>query len=301
MYRDFYGLRDEPFALTSDTAFFFNDPVRREAFGTLVQGVRSGGSLIKIVGEVGTGKTTLGRRFLRVMEGEAALAYIQDPVLRGGELVGALARELGLNPEGRDLADLLEAVKGSVLRSWEGGRPVVLVLDEAQALPLETLEQLRLLAGLETARAKLLRIVLMGQPELDLRLEDPALLPLREKVTHSFRLVPLRREDLGSYLEHRLRVAGRRGDPLFRADALQALYRRTRGIPRQVNILAHKALLAAHAEGEPQVRKRHVRAADQEAEVGPPAGGPPLGGAWAPPFLLSGEMVLRMARMAGKA
>ncbi|MFP4561286.1 MAG: ExeA family protein [Thiohalorhabdus sp.] len=296
MYREFFGLRGEPFALTSDTELFFNDPVRREAISTLAKGVRSGDGLIKVVGEVGTGKTTLARRFLRIMDGEATTAYILDPVLRGEELLGALARELGVDPQGRDPAALLEAVQGRVLEAWDRGRPVVLVLDEAQALPRATFEQLHLLAGLETARAKLLRIVLMGQPELDFRLEDPALRPLQRRVAHSFRLGPLRREDLGSYLEHRLRAAGRRGDRVFRPDAVQALYRRTRGIPRKVNILAHKALLAAYQEGDRQVRKRHVRAADQEPEPGPA-----LGGAWAPPFVLSGEMVLRVAGMTGKA
>ena len=266
MYRDFFGLHSEPFSLTPDSEFFFNDRIRQEALNTLVYGIRSGEGFIKVVGEVGTGKTTLCRQFLRAIEDEAETAYILDPLLRGDELLQTLARELGIDPTGKGQNELLEAVKVFMLETWERGRPVVLLLDEAQALPLETLEQLRLLSNLETEKAKLLRIVIMGQPELDVRLREPSIRQLRQRIVYSYTLGPLSRPDLGGYLEHRMRVAGHNGGPVFRAGAVRALYRGSGGVLRLINILAHKSLLAAFGDGSHQVTRRHVRAAIKDTE-----------------------------------
>ena len=267
MYREFFGLQSEPFALTPDSEFFFNDRIRQEALNTLIYGIRSGEGFIKVVGEVGTGKTTLCRQFLRAIEDEAETAYILDPLLRGEELLQTLARELGIDPEGKGQNELLEAVKAFMLETWEHGRPVVLLLDEAQALPLETLEQLRLLSNLETEKAKLLRIVIMGQPELDVRLREPSIRQLRQRIVYSYTLGPVSRKDLAGYLEHRMRVAGHNGGPVFRPGAVRALYRGSRGVLRLVNILAHKSLLAAYGDGNHQVDTRHVRAAIKDTEA----------------------------------
>jgi MSHA biogenesis protein MshM len=279
VYRDFFGLHSEPFSLTPDSEFFFNDRIRQEALNTLVYGIRSGEGFIKVVGEVGTGKTTLCRQFLRAIEDEAETAYILDPLLRGDELLQSLARELGIDPAGKGQNELLEAVKVFMLETWERGRPVVLLLDEAQALPLETLEQLRLLSNLETEKAKLLRIVIMGQPELDVRLREPSIRQLRQRIVYSYTLGPLSKADLGGYLEHRMRVAGHNGGPVFRPAAVGALYRGSGGVLRLINILAHKSLLAAFGDGSHQVGRRHVRAAIRDTESA-------RGGRWLPRFPL---------------
>lgn len=287
MYRDFFGLGTEPFSLTPDSEFFFSDRVRQEALNTLLYGIRSGEGFIKVVGEVGTGKTTLCRQFLRAIEDEAETAYILDPLLRGEELLQTLARELGIEPEGKANGELLHEVKAFMLETWERGRPVVLLLDEAQALPLETLEQLRLLSNLETEKAKLLRIVIMGQPELDVRLREPSIRQLRQRIVYSYSLGPLSRGDLAGYLEHRMRVAGYNGGPVFRRGAVRALYRGSGGVLRLVNILAHKALLAAYGDGQHRVRRRHVRAAVKDTEAA-------RGGGWLPglPALAVGAAAL---------
>ncbi|MEF8793835.1 ExeA family protein [Thiohalorhabdus sp.] len=267
MYRDFLGLNSDPFSLTPDSEFFFSDRIRQEALNTLLYGVRSGEGFIKVVGEVGTGKTTLCRQFLRAIADEAETAYILDPLLRGDELLRTVARELGLDPEGQDQQELLAAVRAFMLETWEKGRPVVLLVDEAQALPLETLEQLRLLSNLETEKAKLLRIVLVGQPELNVRLREPSIRQLRQRIVYSYTLGPLSRKDLGSYLQYRMRIAGHQGGLVFRPGAVRVLYRGSGGVLRLVNILAHKALLAAYGEGQPQVRRRHVKAAVRDTEA----------------------------------
>jgi len=289
MYQDFFGLHSEPFSLTPDSEFFFNDRIRQEALNTLVYGIRSGEGFIKVVGEVGTGKTTLCRQFLRAIAAEAETAYILDPLLKGEELLRVLGRELGIPSEGKDQTELLEAVKAFMLETWEKGRPVVLLIDEAQALPLETLEQLRLLSNLETEKAKLLRIVIMGQPELDVRLREPSIRQLRQRIVYSYHLAPLSRDDLGGYLEHRMRVAGHNGGPVFRPDAVRSIYKGSAGVLRVVNVLAHKALLAAFGDGSRLVRRRHVKAAIRDTEAA-------RGGGWLPRFsalscvLLAGQV-----------
>ena len=267
MYQEFFGLHSEPFSLTPDTEFFFNDRIRQEALNTLIYGIRSGEGFIKIVGEVGTGKTTLCRQFLAAIESEAETAYILDPLLKGDELVRTLAEELGIAGDDLTTADLVEQIKTFMLETWDQGRPVVLLLDEAQGLPLETLEQLRLLSNLETEKAKLLRIVLMGQPELDIRLREPSIRQLRQRIVYSYTLAPLKGEDLSGYLEHRMRVAGHNGGPVFKPGAVRALQRGSRGVLRVVNILAHKSLLAAYGDGDRHVRRAHVRAAVKDTET----------------------------------
>jgi MSHA biogenesis protein MshM len=267
LYRNHFGLHSEPFALTPDTDFFFRDRVREEALNTLVYGVRSGEGFIKMVGEVGTGKTTLCRQFLRQVEAEAATAYLPNPQLQDSNLITTLAQELGVESEGRSANQVLDAVQAFMLETWRQGRPVVLVLDEAQALPLSTLEQARLLSNLETEKAKLLRIVLFGQPELDERLKEPAIRQLQQRIVYSYRLRPFTKSDLPGYLDHRLRVAGYSGPPLFRGAAVRALYRGSSGIPRLVNVLAHKSLLAAFGDGAARVGRSHVRAAIRDTEA----------------------------------
>lgn len=263
MYLSHFGLRELPFGITPDTSFAFACRAHQEALNTLLVAVKNGEGFIKITGEVGTGKTLLCRRFLAMLErGSFASAYIPNPYLEPRALLLALADELGVAAErDADQHQLLKALNKALLDLARQGKRVVLCLDEAQAMPLETLEALRLLTNLETEKRKLLQVVLFGQPELDGKLAQESVRQLRQRITFQYRLGALARKELSYYVAFRLRVAGYRGPELFRRAALRVLYRASRGVPRLVNILAHKALLLAYGEGREAVRAKHVRIA----------------------------------------
>ncbi|HTT38463.1 MAG TPA: AAA family ATPase [Burkholderiales bacterium] len=262
MYRSHFGLRELPFGITPDTSFAFSCASHQEALNTLLVAVANGEGFIKITGEVGTGKTLLCRRFLSTLDAGYVSAYIPNPCLDPHALMLALGEELGLQLDaGADQHQLLKELNSTLLDSARDGKRVVVCLDEAQAMPLETLEALRLLSNLETEKRKLLQVVLFGQPELDLRLEAEAVRQLRQRITFQYHLGALSREELAYYLEHRLRVAGYVGARMFTPRATAAIYRGTRGIPRLVNIVAHKCLMLAYGQGGHEVRARHVRVA----------------------------------------
>jgi len=262
MYRSHFGLRELPFGITPDTSFAFSCTSHQEALNTLLVAVANGEGFIKITGEVGTGKTLLCRRFLSTLDAGYVSAYIPNPCLDPRALMLALGEELGLQLDaGADQHQLLKQLNSTLLDSARDGKRVVVCLDEAQAMPLETLEALRLLSNLETEKRKLLQVVLFGQPELDLRLEAEAVRQLRQRITFQYHLGALSREELAYYLEHRLRVAGYVGPRMFTPRATMAIYRATRGIPRLVNIVAHKCLMLSYGEGSHEVRARHVRVA----------------------------------------
>jgi MSHA biogenesis protein MshM len=273
MYREHFGLRDLPFGITPDTSYFFPYSSQQEALNTLLVAARSGEGFMKVVGEVGTGKTLLCRKFLGALDHrEFVTAYIPNPYLTPQALLLALADELGLkSSDGLGMHQLLKLVTRFLLDSYARGRRVVLCLDEAQAMPLTTLESLRLLTNLETERRKLLQVVLFGQPELDARLDRPSVRQLKQRITFSCRLRPFELEETERYLLYRLEVAGWRGPPLFTPRATRCLHRASLGIPRLVNVLAHKALLAAFGEGAREVEAAHVRLAIADTEsVQPP-------------------------------
>ena len=262
MYQSHFGLRELPFGITPDTSFAYACTSYQEALNTLLVAVRNGEGFIKITGEVGTGKTLLCRKFLATLDDTYASAYIPNPYLEPRTLLLALAEELGVNLAKED--DQYHLIKGltQALLNFAGqGKSVVLCLDEAQAMPIESLEALRLLTNLETEKRKLLQVVLFGQPELDDKLAQDSVRQLRQRITFQYRLGELGRGELDYYLAHRLRVAGYRGNRLFRASAVRVLHRASGGIPRLVNVLAHKTMLLAYGEGAQQVAPRHVRAA----------------------------------------
>lgn len=262
MYQEFFGLDELPFGITPDTSFFFAFTSYQEALNTLLVAARTGEGFIKITGEVGTGKTLLCRKFMASLGSDFVTAYIPNPYLEPRTLLLAVAEDLRIPlASGIDQYHLLKALTLGLLDFAREGKRVVLCLDEVQAMPLETMEALRLLTNLETEKRKLLQIVLFGQPELDQKLEQESVRQLKQRITFHYRLGALRRDELDSYIAHRLAMAGNRGAPLFSRAALSLLYRASGGVPRLVNILAHKALLLTYGEGRAQAEKRHVRAA----------------------------------------
>lgn len=262
MYKEHFKLRESPFSLTPDTSYYFNHSGHQQALNVLLVALRSGEGFIKITGEVGTGKTLLCRKLLSALEETFVSAYLPNPLLSPREVQQEVARELGLEPPAAATSQqLLQLLTAELLRLSAQGRQVVICIDEAQAMPEESLEALRLLSNLETEKNKLLQIVLFAQPELNERLAQHSLRQLRQRITFSYHLQPLGREELAGYVNHRLLIAGHQGGNLFRPQALQAIYRASHGIPRLVNILCHKALMVAYGQGGRIVDKRQVRAA----------------------------------------
>jgi MSHA biogenesis protein MshM len=269
MYQAHFGLGEMPFGITPDTSFFFTSPHSQQALNTLLVAARSGEGFIKITGEVGTGKTLLCRKFMASLGAGFVTAYIPNPYLEPRTLMLALADELEL-PLQRDV-DQHQLLKSLTLRLMDlarEGKQVVLCLDEAQAIPLESLEALRLLTNLETEKRKLLQIVLFGQPELNQHLQANSIRQLAQRITFHYHLGPLNRDDMEYYLAHRLRVAGYTGTRLFSRAALRRLFKASGGIPRLVNIMANKALMVCYGEGKQQVSKRHVGLAASDTVPG---------------------------------
>lgn len=273
MYLSHFGLRELPFSITPDTSFFFPHSSHQEALNTLLVAARSGEGFLKVVGEVGTGKTLLCRKFLDALDAEGSItAYVPNPYLGPNTLLLAVADELGIEYAPKvNQHQLLKLLTKFLLDTAATGNRVVLCLDEAQAMPIETLEAIRLLTNLETERRKLLQVVLFGQPELDQKLNTPSIRQLKQRITFACRLRPLSFGDVEYYLGHRMSIAGYRGPRPFANAAVKRLFRASGGVPRLVNILAHKSLIAAFGEGARTIEERHVRAAIADTEsVQPP-------------------------------
>ena len=264
-YLSYFGLRELPFGITPDTHFFFAGRASQEALNTLVVAIGNGEGFVKVTGEVGTGKTLLCRKLLASLQSRYVSAYIPNPSFGPKSLLIALADELSL-PLEPDLADiephrLLRAVTRALLDIARQGKRVVLCMDESQSMSLETLEALRLLTNVETEKMKLLQVVLFGQPELDVKLASSAVRQLRQRIIFEHRLHGLERDEVGAYVTHRLVVAGYSGAALLNDGAVSVLHRASRGVPRLINVLMHKAMLLAYGEGVRALRASHVRAA----------------------------------------
>ncbi len=252
MYLNHFGLQEAPFGLTPNTGFYYGLPPHEEALQVLNWALAQGEGFIKVTGEVGTGKTLLCRKLLSELGSEerpVRLAWLPNPHLNPAELRIALALELGLAVRDQSELDLTDRIHRHLIALHQQGSRVVVLIDEAQALPDETLEAIRLFGNLETESNKLLQIVLFGQPELDARLARPHLRQLRQRIGFSYCLRPLRFDETRAYLEHRLQISGYRGAPLFGGRALRQLWRASRGIPRLINILAQKCLMLAYGQG----------------------------------------------------
>jgi MSHA biogenesis protein MshM len=265
MYAAHFGLRELPFGITPDTSFFFGSPRSQEALNTLLVAARGGEGFIKITGEVGTGKTLLCRKFMATLGEGFVTAYIPNPYLEPRTLMLALADELEIVLE-RDVDQhqLLKAINLRLLQLAAQDLRVVLCLDEAQAIPVDSLEALRLLTNLETEKRKLLQIVLFGQPELNRKLQLDSIRQLAQRITFHYHLGPLNRDDIDFYVAHRLRVAGFTGARLFSSAAIRSLYRASGGVPRLVNIMAHKAMMLSYGQGKQQVAGGHVAIAARD-------------------------------------
>jgi MSHA biogenesis protein MshM len=259
MYRQHFGLQEHPFSLTPDTQFFFNSQSHREVLSTLLLALRHSEGFIKIVGEVGTGKTLLSRKLLASLGDTFLTAYIPNPYLTPEELKWFLAEEIGIrySPE-MPSYQLLREINQRLVELAQQKKQVVLVVDEAQAMPRETIEALRLLTNLETEKNKLLQVVLIGQPELDELLNRPDLRQLKQRIVFSEYLQGIPRRSIADYIAYRLSSAGYRGATLFSRAALSLLYRASGGIPRLMNVIAHKAMLAAYGEKSEKVTRSHM-------------------------------------------
>ncbi|WP_455229923.1 ExeA family protein [Geopseudomonas aromaticivorans] len=270
MYLSFFGLGEKPFALTPNTAFLVRLAPYQACLNLLRVALGEGEGFIKVSGEVGTGKTLLCRALLNALsedDGRWQVAWLPNPGLSPRDLRQALAHELRIaDAEHLDDHSLLAALNQRLIELAAEGKRTVLLIDEAQALPPKTLEALRLLTNLETEHCKLLQVVLFGQPELDAVLEQPEFRQLRQRITFSYRLRPLDLADTRRYVEERLIHAGYRGEALFEAGALRRLVAGSGGIPRLINILAHKALMVAFGAGSRRVRASHVQRAVQDTE-----------------------------------
>jgi MSHA biogenesis protein MshM len=266
MYLAYFGLSEFPFSITPDTQFAYNAIAHEEALNTLLLAIEGGEGFVKITGEVGAGKTLLCRTLLSVLGPDRVTAYLPNPQLEPRALLVEVAEELGA-VAGTDAAMLVKAINRRVMEIAAEGKTTVLVIDEAQTIPHLTLQTLRMLSNLETEKRKLIQIVMFGQPELDEMLSEKSARQVLQRITFHYRLTGLKRHELGSYLQHRLHMAGYHGSALFTKGARWALHRHSGGMPRLVNVLAHKAMLAAFGEGAERVNYSHVRRAANDTEA----------------------------------
>jgi MSHA biogenesis protein MshM len=268
MYLEYFKFKELPFTITPNIGFFCHLKGHQEALNTLLFSLRSGEGFIKIIGEVGSGKTLLCRKLLDSLDGDFFTAYIPNPDLNPIELRRALARELGIDPRSlQDQHELLTHINDRLLSLHADGKHIVLLIDEAQAIPPESLETLRLLTNLETETTKLLQVVLFGQPELDERLAQPGFRQLKQRISFSYYLPLMNRDDLDGYLFHRLATAGYTFGSLFTNHARDILFKASQGVPRVVNILCHKALLVAYGRGETNVSTHAMKLAVKDTDI----------------------------------
>jgi general secretion pathway protein A len=267
MYQSYYGFKEMPFNITPDPRFLYLSPTHQEALQHLKFGVQERKGFIALIGEVGCGKTTLCRRFLNELDpARFDTALILNPRITETQMLKAILTELGETKLARSQSDLVAQVNRVLLERIAKGRDIVLIIDEAQNLSFEVLEQVRLLSNLETDKQKLLQIVLMGQPELKEILARDELRQLRQRILVHYELHPLSPSDMRHYIQHRLTLAGASGRPTFTSWALRAIHKASKGIPRVVNNLCDKSMLAAFISESDEVNYWHARAAIRDMD-----------------------------------
>src|SRR5947209_2881792 len=294
LYLEHFGLNEPPFRITPHTDFFFEGAERGATLEALAYAVLHDEGIVKVSGEVGSGKTLLRRMLMHRLPAEVATIYLATPSLARDEILHAIADDLELKlPERRTVA--LRELQEHLIKLYGEGRRVVILIDEAHVMPEDTLEQVRLLSNLESSRHKLLQIVLFGQPELDATLAKSSLRQLRDRITHSFRMRPLPAPEVARYVDFRMRAAGYRGPQVFAPGAARQIARGSGGLTRRINILADKALLAAYSEGSHAITERHVKAAVADSEFA----AVPIRRAWHPAALVGGALALGLVAGAG--
>ena len=291
MYLEHFGLQQPPFRITPNTGFFYTGGRRGPTLEALEFAVLNDEGIVKVSGEVGSGKTMLCRMMLSRLPEQVDAIYLANPTLGPDDLLRLFAEELGVSVPADNAGVRLLEIQKELIARYAAGRRVVTLVDEAHAMPTASLEQVRLLSNLETANHKLLQIVLFGQPELDDILARQSMRQLRDRVTQHFRLAPLAEDEVASYLDFRLRMAGYRGPRLFAPAAVRLLARAADGLSRRVNVLADKALLSAYSRGEHQITTRHVREAIRDCEYPMPKRARRGALAWAATLVLALALV----------
>ena len=267
MYLEHFGLREAPFRITPHTEFFFSGANRGATLEALLYAITAGEGMVKVTGEVGSGKTMLCRVLMERLPESVETIYLAVPSLTRDEMLAAIAGDLGIDTAGANTTKLVRSLQDKLIDIHSSGRQVVALIDEAHAMPLGTLEEIRLLSNLETGTEKLLQIVLFGQPELDQHLALPHMRQLKERITHGFTLAPLPPRDIKDYLAFRLRAAGYHGPDLFGPEVLRIITDASEGLTRRINIFADKTLLAAFAAGTHSVSADHARAAVTDTQI----------------------------------
>lgn len=271
MYLEHFGLTEVPFRITPHTEFFFDGAKRGATLDALIYAVTHDEGIVKVSGEVGSGKTMLCRVLMERLPPNVVIVYLANPSLSRDDILFAIADDLDLKiPDSARTSAVVRSLHAKLIELHGEGRQVVVLIDEAHAMPRETLEEVRLLSNLETSHHKLLQLVMFGQPELDEILARPDMRQLKERVTQNFSLEPLRRDDIAEYLDFRMRTAGYRGPPLFSAGAIKLIASASLGLTRRINILAEKSLLAAFAAGTHEITPKEVGAAIRDTEYDRP-------------------------------
>jgi type II secretory pathway predicted ATPase ExeA len=269
MYLDHFGLNEPPFRITPSTTFFFSGANRGEILDALVYSLSESEGIIKVSGEVGSGKTMLCRMLLERLPKYIDTIYLANPSLSRDEMLYAIADGLGLNVEGERVGIIMHGIQAKLEEKARDGKRVVVLVDEAHAMPPDTLEELRLLYNLQVGNFKLLQLILFGQPELNNKLEQPNMRQLKDRIVHHFNMQPMSHNALESYLMFRMRAAGYHGPNVFSPQALKLIGRASEGLMRRINILADKSLLAAFVEDTHNIEPRHVQAAMRDSELQP--------------------------------
>jgi MSHA biogenesis protein MshM len=272
MYLEHFGLNAPPFKITPVTDFFFPGANRGEILDALIYAITENEGIIKVAGEVGSGKTMLCRMLLERLPPHVEAVYLANPSLSREEMLYAIADGLGLDLEGKRVNIILQTLQNELEQKISQGKRVVILVDEAHAMPLETLEELRLLYNMQVGDHKLLHLVLFGQPELNDKLAQPNMRQLKDRIIHHFSMLPLSQNIIESYLLFRMRTAGYRGPTIFSSAAANLIGKASQGLMRRVNILADKALLAAFVENTHNIDVRHVQAAIRDSELSTPGG-----------------------------
>lgn len=269
MYLEHFGLQREPFKITPSTDFYFADAGAHNVLDAIIYAALNEEGIIKVCGEIGTGKTMLCHMLLKQLKGRCQTVYLPNPALHRQELLLTIAEELGIAPTDTFLQNPASAIQHKLLEHHAHGFRTIALIDETQAMPAETLEAIRLLSNLETDTHKLLTLVLFGQPELDQRLESYEMRPLKDRITQHFQLEPIAEKDIPAYINFRLKIAGHAGTTPFSPKALQHIAQASGGYSRRINLLAAKSLLAAYIEGIDKIDERHVKAAIQDLKLTP--------------------------------